>query len=53
LVHDPARAQFDDSHFPDLYRDGQKVKETRQSFEDLQSRLAQLYEHWDEAVELN
>ena len=38
---------------PDLYRDGQRVKETRQTFEDLQLRLAQLYEHWDEAVELN
>jgi ATP-binding cassette subfamily F protein 3 len=38
---------------PDLYRDGDRVKETTQSFEDLKQRLHQLYEHWEEAVELN
>jgi ATP-binding cassette subfamily F protein 3 len=38
---------------PDLYRDGDRVKETTQSFEDLKRRLQQLYEHWEEAVELN
>jgi ATP-binding cassette subfamily F protein 3 len=38
---------------PDLYRDGDKVKETMRSFEDAKVRLQQLYEHWEEAVELN
>ena len=38
---------------PDLYRDGDRVKETTQSFEEVKRRLQQLYEHWEEAVELN
>jgi ATP-binding cassette subfamily F protein 3 len=38
---------------PDLYRDGDKVKQTTKSFEDTKAKLAQLYEHWEEAVELN
>ena len=38
---------------PDLYRDGAKVKETMRGFEETKSRLQQLYEHWEEAVELN
>lgn len=38
---------------PDLYREGGKVQETTQAFEDVKIRLAQLYEHWEEAVELN
>ncbi|MBL8794124.1 MAG: ABC-F family ATP-binding cassette domain-containing protein [Planctomycetia bacterium] len=38
---------------PDLYREGDKVKLTTQQFEDVKVRLAQLYEHWEEAVELN
>jgi ATP-binding cassette subfamily F protein 3 len=38
---------------PDLYRDGDKVKETTRSFEVTKTRLQQLYEHWEEAVELN
>jgi ATP-binding cassette, subfamily F, member 3 len=38
---------------PDLYRDGEKVKQTTKAFEDVKVRLAQLYEHWEEAVELN
>jgi ATP-binding cassette, subfamily F, member 3 len=37
----------------DLYRDGDKVKETMRSFEELKAALARLYEHWEEAVELN
>src|SRR5262249_34590439 len=37
----------------DLYRDGDKVKETTKAFEDIKVRIAQLYEHWEEAVELN
>ena len=38
---------------PDLYRDGDKVKETTIQFEELKQRIKQLYEHWEEAVELN
>jgi ATP-binding cassette, subfamily F, member 3 len=38
---------------PDLYRDGERVKETMKSFEETKARLQQLYEHWEEAVELN
>jgi ATP-binding cassette subfamily F protein 3 len=38
---------------PDLYRAGERVKETKQDFETNQSRLTELYEHWEEAVELN
>jgi ATP-binding cassette, subfamily F, member 3 len=38
---------------PDLYRDGDRVKETMRGFEETKSRLQQLYEHWEEAIELN
>jgi ATP-binding cassette subfamily F protein 3 len=38
---------------PELYRDGDKVKETTQAFEQAKAKLQQLYEHWEEAVELN
>jgi ATP-binding cassette subfamily F protein 3 len=38
---------------PDLYRDGDRVKETTKAFEETKATLAQLYEHWEEAVELN
>ena len=38
---------------PDLYRDGDKVKQTTKAFEEAKQRIAQLYEHWEEAVELN
>jgi ATP-binding cassette subfamily F protein 3 len=38
---------------PDLYRDGERVKQTTRAFEEVKARLAQLYEHWEEAVELN
>jgi ATP-binding cassette subfamily F protein 3 len=37
---------------PDLYRDGEKVKETTKAFENTKERLAKLYEHWEEASEL-
>jgi ATP-binding cassette subfamily F protein 3 len=37
----------------ELYREGGKVKETAQAFDDVKNRLSQLYEHWEEAVELN
>ena len=38
---------------PELYRDGEKVKQTTKAFEEAKAKLAQLYEHWEEAVELN
>ncbi len=38
---------------PELYRDGERVKQTTQAFEETRARLQQLYEHWEEAVELN
>ena len=38
---------------PELYRDGDKVKETTRVFEETKAALKQLYEHWEEAVELN
>ncbi len=38
---------------PDLYREGEKVKETMQAFADVKETLKNLYEHWEEAVEIN
>jgi ATP-binding cassette subfamily F protein 3 len=38
---------------PDLYRDGQRVKVAMKDFEETKLRLQQLYEHWEEALELN
>ena len=38
---------------PETYRDGQRAKATREAFEAAQVRLRELYEHWEEAVELN
>jgi ATP-binding cassette subfamily F protein 3 len=38
---------------PDLYRDGDKVKQTTRDFEEIKTRLQHLYEHWEEAVELS
>jgi ATP-binding cassette subfamily F protein 3 len=38
---------------PDLYRDGERVKSVTKEFEAGKAELAQLYEHWEEAVELN
>src|SRR5262249_55415779 len=38
---------------PELYRDGERVKAVTRDFEDTKQRLQQLYEHWEEAVELN
>jgi ATP-binding cassette subfamily F protein 3 len=37
----------------DLYRDQTKARETLAVFEQAKARLQQLYEHWEEAVELN
>lgn len=38
---------------PDVFRDGQRAKATTQLYEQAESQLARLYEHWEEAVELN
>ena len=38
---------------PELYRDAEKVKQTTRAFEETRAQLQQLYEHWEEAVELN
>lgn len=38
---------------PDLYREGAKVLEITQAFENAKIKLKLLYEHWEEAVELN
>jgi ATP-binding cassette subfamily F protein 3 len=38
---------------PELYRDGERVKQTTRAFEATKAHLQQLYEHWEEAVELN
>ncbi len=35
---------------PELYKDGDKVRQTTKAFEEVK---AQLYEHWEEAVEMN
>jgi ATP-binding cassette subfamily F protein 3 len=37
----------------ELYRDANRFQETLKAFEETKGRLAQLYEHWEEAVELN
>jgi ATP-binding cassette subfamily F protein 3 len=38
---------------PELYKDGEKVKLTTARFEELKAAIAKLYEHWEEAVEMN
>ncbi len=38
---------------PDLYRDGDRVKETTRAFEETKVKLQQLMEQWEEAIELN
>jgi ATP-binding cassette subfamily F protein 3 len=38
---------------PTLYRDGEQVRAVRTQHGSLKARLAELYEHWEEAVELN
>jgi ATP-binding cassette subfamily F protein 3 len=38
---------------PDVLRDGQRVKETKAQLDEQQQKLASLYEHWEEATELN
>lgn len=38
---------------PELYREGARVLEITQAFEDAKIKLKQLYDHWEEAIELN
>jgi ATP-binding cassette subfamily F protein 3 len=38
---------------PDLHRDGNRVKETMAAFAETETRLKDLYAHWEEAIELN
>ncbi len=38
---------------PDLYRDGEQVRIVRSRYEEIKTQLKKLYEHWEEAVELD
>jgi ATP-binding cassette subfamily F protein 3 len=38
---------------PDIYRDAQRLKDAMNAFEDAKAKMAALYEHWEESVELN
>ena len=38
---------------PETLRDGRLVKQTQADMDRLRTELQQLYEHWEEAVELN
>jgi ATP-binding cassette subfamily F protein 3 len=38
---------------PDLYRDANKFRDVMRQFEEAKAKLLKLYEHWEEAVELN
>ncbi|MCS7306522.1 MAG: ABC-F family ATP-binding cassette domain-containing protein [Thermoguttaceae bacterium] len=38
---------------PEVYRNGQRVREVQQEIEEQKQALARLYEHWEEAVELD
>jgi ATP-binding cassette subfamily F protein 3 len=38
---------------PDVHRDGQRIKAVMAELEEHQAALPRLYEHWEEASELN
>ena len=38
---------------PDVYKDAPRLKQTMADLEEAKDALAQLYQHWEEAVELN
>lgn len=38
---------------PDLYKEGDRIKDITAEFEEKKKELAHLYEHWEEAVEMN
>jgi len=43
----------DEMSSPTVLRDGQRMKQIAADYEALQQKLPQLYEHWEEALELN
>jgi ATP-binding cassette subfamily F protein 3 len=47
------KALEDEMASPELYRDANRVKDVTREFEEVKAALARLYEHWEEAVELN
>lgn len=38
---------------PEILRDGTRVKELKEELQQCQEQLQQLYDHWDESIELN
>ena len=38
---------------PDVYKDATRVRDTMKELEAAKDALARLYQHWEEAVELN
>ena len=52
-----AEAEIEECHQsladPDVYRNGDRVRETKMRITDLQESIQRLQEHWEEAVELN
>ena len=38
---------------PDVYKDATRVRDTMKELEQSKDALARLYQHWEEAVELN
>ena len=38
---------------PDVYKDATRVRDTMTELETTKNALARLYQHWEEAVELN
>ena len=38
---------------PEVLRDGAQVKELKEELQQCQGQLQQLYDHWDESIELN
>ncbi|MDB5348996.1 MAG: ATPase component of transporter with duplicated ATPase domain [Planctomycetota bacterium] len=38
---------------PETWRDGEKARATQSRYDELKEKLARLYEHWEEAVEMN
>ena len=38
---------------PEIHRDNERMQETMQAYEETKAELETLYEHWEEAIELN
>ncbi len=43
----------DELAFPETHRDGNRVRQIKENMASMQERLKELYEHWEEANELN